>query len=320
MDMPRRRLGHSDLDVSILSLGSWLTFERLPRDSGLQVMRAAQQSGITFLDDARYNDPTGTAPLASGYSEVVFGELFRAAGWNRQSTIIANKLWFEFWPDEDAAAELDGSLTRLGFDYLDLEYCAVPPASLSIAEVVNQIGGQIRSGKLRAWGVLNWSAARIAEAHREAAAQNVPPPCAAQLPYSLARLEPVEAPDMMAACESAGVSVVASSTLASGLLSGKYGRPNASGRVADRLDDPRNRNALRVAHKLEAVAARLGQPAAAVAIAYALANPLVASVLFGATSAQQVQENCQALGARAALTRPVLDQLRSALAEADPTG
>src|SRR5689334_6652592 len=108
-DMPRRRLGTTDIDVSVLSLGSWLTFERLPRETGLEIMRAAQECGISFLDDARHNDPTGTAPLASGYSEVVFDELFRTAGWSRERTVIGNKLWFEFWPEQDAMGEIDGS-------------------------------------------------------------------------------------------------------------------------------------------------------------------------------------------------------------------
>jgi aryl-alcohol dehydrogenase-like predicted oxidoreductase len=311
MEMSHRPLGSSELRVSSLSLGSWLTFEQLPRETGLDIMHAARAVGITFLDDARYNDATGSAPLATGYSEVVFGELFRAAGWERTRTVVANKLWFEFWPDQDAMGEIDGSLRRLGLDYLDLEYCAPPTESLSIAETVSQVGGLIRSGKLRAWGVLNWSAAQIAEGHREALAQNVPPPCAAQLPYSLARREPVETTDMTATCQSAAVSVVASSTLASGVLSGKYGGPSPVGRVGDQLEHPRYQGALQVAGRLGAVAARLGQPPAAVAIAYALANPLVASVLFGATSSEQVRQNSRSLAALDQLSPAVLSELRA---------
>ncbi len=311
MNMPRKRLAHSDLEVSVLSLGSWLTFERLPRETGLTIMRAAQQAGITFLDDARYNDASGTAPLATGYSEVVFGELFRAAGWDRAQTTIANKLWFEFWPEQDAAGELEGSLQRLGFDYLDLEYCAPLPPTVTIAEAVRQVGGLIRSGKLRAWGVLNWSAEQIAEADREARAQGVPPAVAAQLPYSLARREPVETPEMIAACEASSVSIVASSTLASGVLSGKYGGPQHSGRVADQLDNPRYQNALLAARRLNTVAAGLGEPAAAVALAYALTNPLVASVLFGATSPEQVRQNCLAVDVQERLGASVLEELRA---------
>ena len=70
LSIEHRPLGQSELRVSALSLGSWLTFERLPRETGLAIMRTAREHGITFLDDARYNDPTGTAPMPTGYSEV----------------------------------------------------------------------------------------------------------------------------------------------------------------------------------------------------------------------------------------------------------
>ncbi len=74
MALPARPLGRPGLSVSVLSLGSWRTYERIPRSDGLAVMSTARDSGITFLDDARYNDETGTAPIPTGYSEIVFGE------------------------------------------------------------------------------------------------------------------------------------------------------------------------------------------------------------------------------------------------------
>ena len=111
--MEHRPLGASGIDVSALSLGSWRTFERIPRETGVAAMVAAREAGIDFLDDARYDDETGDAPLRTGYSEVVFGELFRAAGWNRSDVVIANKLWWEFWPGQTAAEELDGSTQPL---------------------------------------------------------------------------------------------------------------------------------------------------------------------------------------------------------------
>jgi len=120
MEMSARSLGSSDLVVTRLALGSWRTYERLSAEAGLAVMLAARDCGITFLDDARYDDETGTAPIPTGYSEVIFGELFRRAGWRRDETVIANKLWWEFWPEQSAADELDGSLARLRMDHVDL--------------------------------------------------------------------------------------------------------------------------------------------------------------------------------------------------------
>src|ERR1700685_3779386 len=95
-----RPLGTLGIEVSALSLGSWRTFERLPADTGVAIMRAAREEGINFFDDARYDDETGTAPIPTGYSEVVFGELFRASGWPRAEAVVANKLWWEFWAGE----------------------------------------------------------------------------------------------------------------------------------------------------------------------------------------------------------------------------
>jgi aryl-alcohol dehydrogenase-like predicted oxidoreductase len=261
----RTRLGASELEVSVLGLGSWQTFEKIGREQGLAVMRAAREHGIDFLDDARYHD-------AEGRSEVIFGELFRAAGWNRDEVVVANKLWWEFWPDQDAAAELDGSLRRMGLHHVDLIYAERPPDTLPLDVLVEQVSGLIAAGKARAWGVLNWPADRIAEAERIAD----PPPCAAQLPYSLVRREWVENPEM----DRTRVSVVASAVLAGGALTGKYPGP---GRLADRQTDPDVARAIQAA------------PGAAEAIRFALAHPRVASALVGATTPEQVAENVRAV-------------------------
>src|SRR5262245_46643712 len=136
--MEFRQLGHSGLAVSTLSLGSWLTYEFIDEHDALAVLGSGIAAGINFLDDARYNDRTGTAPLKSGYSEVVFGRLLRKGGWNRADLIIANKLWHEFYPQQSPAEELDSSLSRLQMDYLDLVYCETPPDSLPLIELVRQ--------------------------------------------------------------------------------------------------------------------------------------------------------------------------------------
>src|SRR5262252_6276201 len=182
-----RRLGYSELEVSALSLGSWRTYERLDERTGVAILRAAREEGITFFDDARYNDETGQAPIPTGFSEVVFGRLFRGAGLRRDEVVVANKLWWEFWPEQSAAEELDGSLVRMGFDHVDLIYANPPPDDLAVADMVAAVGGLLDSGKARAWAVVNWQAGPLAEAVAGAAALGVPPPCAAQLPYSLVR-------------------------------------------------------------------------------------------------------------------------------------
>ena len=249
--LEHRPLGTSGIEVSALALGSWRTYERMSRGDGLAVMRAAREAGIDFLDDARYDDETGEAPIPTGYSEVVFGELFRASGWEREEVVVSNKLWWEFWPEQSAAGEIDASLGRMGLDHLDLIYSEKRPEGLSVAEVVESATGLIAAGNARAWGVLNWPADEIAEAGHVALAEGVPAPCAAQLAYNLVWRSPVEDEAVVAALDSSGASVIASAVL-------------------------------------DTSPVRL-------AIAFALSNPHVAAVLFGASRPEQVVENVGAL-------------------------
>jgi aryl-alcohol dehydrogenase-like predicted oxidoreductase len=302
-----RSLGSSGLDVSVLSLGSWRTFERIPRDQGLAVMRAAREAGIDFLDDARYDDETGSAPLPTGYSEVVFGELFRAAGWRRDEVVVANKLWWEFWPDQSAAQELDASLGRMGLDHVDLIYATWLPDGLDAAQAVDSVAGLIASGKARAWGVCNWPRELLLEAVGVARSRGVPGPCAAQLPYNVLQRSWVEGAGESAALTESDVGVVASAVLAGGALTGRYADPDAGGRLAGRRDDASVADAIAAAGALRDVAARHGTTPAALAVAFALAGPGVASVLFGASSPGQVVENATAL----AVDPAAVDEVRA---------
>ena len=304
--MQKRPLGSSGLDVSRLSLGSWRTFERIPREDALEVMLAARELGFNFLDDARYDDETGTAPIPTGYSEVLFGELFRAAGWSREDTVVSNKLWWEFWPEQSGAAELDGSLTRMGFDYVDLIYANPPPDGLPVAEMVAAVAELVASGKARAWGIVNWEAGRFLEAARASHEQGVPAPCAAQLPYSLVSRDWVESDEMTAALRASGAGVVASFVMAGGVLTGKYD-VGQTGRAAADIDDPRFAAARERGRKLHALAADLGVSPAALAIAFALDNPAVATVLFGATSPAQIAENAGALEIEPVTVRRIVE-------------
>jgi aryl-alcohol dehydrogenase-like predicted oxidoreductase len=310
VDMPLSALGASDLVVSRLALGSWRTYERLSAEAGLAVMRAARDVGITFLDDARYDDETGTAPIPTGYSEVIFGELFRQAGWRRDETVIANKLWWEFWPDQSAADELDASLARMGMDHVDLIYANPAPEGLGLEELVESVTGLIAAGKTRAWGVVNWPADAIADVSAIAARLGVSQPCAAQLPYSLVQRAPVEDDHMVAALKGSRAAVVASFVLAGGVLTGKYHDNPATGRAAGTLDQPRVAAAAAAGARLRELAATLDTSPAALAVAFTLSNPMVASVLFGATSPEQVHQNAAALEIADALDDAQIARLR----------
>ena len=291
--LPHRPLGQSGLKVSLFALGSWRTFERIPREQGLAVMLAARESGITFLDDARYNDETGQAPIPTGYSEVVFGELFRAAGWVRDEVVVANKLWWEFWPQQDAAAELDASLARMGLDHIDLIYTMQPPEGLSIAGLVEQVAALVTGGRARAWGIGNWPAAELAIAVGAARDLGVPLPVAAQLPYSLVRPDWVQDPVMEAVLADADIGLVASYVLAGGTLTGKYLHGESGRAIAD--ETPAIVAGKQRAATLVELAGEWDLTPASLAFSFALGHPRLASVLFGATSPEQVHENVMSL-------------------------
>jgi aryl-alcohol dehydrogenase-like predicted oxidoreductase len=275
--MPVTALGRSDLRVSRLALGSWRTYERISRDQGVRVMRAAREAGINFLDDARYNDETGHAPLPTGYSEVVFGELFRASGWRRDEAVVSNKLWWEFWPDQSPAQELAGSLGRMGLDHIDLIYSEVPPDGVGLEDAVDMITGLIRAGAARAWGTLNWTPVQMERAWQIADREGVPGPVATQPPYSLVRREIVDDPAMR--------------------------------RVAAIIGQPQWAGAVAAGRDLAALARDIGVAPASLAMAFALLDPSVTTVLFGATRPEQVRANLGALALAERLTPGERDRL-----------
>jgi aryl-alcohol dehydrogenase-like predicted oxidoreductase len=308
--LPHRPLGSSGLEVSALALGSWRTYERISREAGVALLHEARALGIDFLEVARYNDETGKAPIPTGYSQVIFGEVFRVSGWPRDEVTIATKLWWEFWP-QTAREELDASLQRTGLERFDFVYSDPPPEALPMEGVVTAVAELVSSGTVRAWGIVNWPAERVAEAGRIAIALGVAPPCAAQLPYSLVSRPWVEAPEMTEALRICGASVIASYVLAGGILSGKYAESGATGRMTGELDSPRSQPAVAVVERLRALAADLDTTPAALAVAFALANPDVASVLFGATRPEQIRENARAAELAATLTESQLGELRA---------
>jgi len=272
-------------------------------------MRAAREAGINFLDDARYNDETGHAPLPTGYSEVVFGELFRAAGWRRDEVVVSNKLWWEFWPDQSPAQELAGSLGRMGLNHVDLIYSGALPDGVGVDDAVGMITGLIRAGAARAWGTFFWSPGQMERAWQIADREGVPGPVATQPPYSLVRREVVDDPAMRRLAADRGVAIVASYTLAGGILTGKYDEDPGAGRAAGMIDQPQWASAVAAGRELAVLARDIGADPASLAMAFALLDPSVATVLFGATRPEQVDANLGALALAERLTADERDRL-----------
>jgi aryl-alcohol dehydrogenase-like predicted oxidoreductase len=179
-----------------------------------------------------------------------------------------------------------------------------------MTDVVAPVAELVTSGTVRAWGIVNWPAERIAEAGRVADALGVPAPCAAQLPYSLISRDWVEGPEMTEALLACEANVVASYVLAGGILSGKYAG-GGGGRMAAEVGDARWERAVRAARELEALAGEVGTTPAVLAMAFALLSSDVATILFGATSPEQVRENVAAAEVAASLTESQLERLRA---------
>ena len=136
--------------------------------------------------------------MPTGWSEVVFGELFRAAGWERDAVTVCNKLWWEHWPEENAIAELDGSLGRMGFDHVDLIYAIAAPTSPPVEVVVEQVAGLIDSGRAAGVGHGMWSGRRLDAALDVCDATGAPYPIAAQMACSLADHRQSADPEVLA--------------------------------------------------------------------------------------------------------------------------
>lgn len=312
--MEYRTLGHSGLSVSALSLGSWNTFEYMPEPEALRVMTAAVAAGINFLDDARYDDTSGKAPLKTGYSEVVFGNLLRAGGFKRDDLVIANRLWFEFFPAESLEAEVDGSLSRIGIDCFDLVFCYTLPDSLRPGDLVAQLAELVATGKIRHWGPANWPVELLTECCDIALGTGAPLPTAAMVPYSLLNRTYVENDGMQAICREQRIALVASFALQGGLLTGKYNGPQNPAtmrRDAAAIDALRADGTLDKTARFVALAQEAGHSPTQLALAYCLKHPLVASVLFGATSVAQLNENLGALQAVSAFDDDLMARLET---------
>ncbi len=198
----------------------------------------------------------------------------------------------------------------MGFDRLRLLYASTLPDGLPVETAVEQIAEVLATGRVDAWGVVNWTASALAAAGHEAELLDMPQPCAVQLPYSLARVDWVEDPAMQEALEATGASLIPSAVLAGGALSGKYAE-GGSGRLSDELADPRREHALALGAALREPATRMGVEPATLAIAFALHHPRTASVLIGATRPEQIDAALAAVALADRLTEDDLRALRS---------
>ncbi|MBT9455693.1 MAG: aldo/keto reductase [Burkholderiaceae bacterium] len=317
--MQYRRLGRSGLQVSELSLGSWVTYHnQVDTKSATEMLAAAFDAGVNFFDNAEV--------YAKGQSEVVMGEAFKALKWPRLNYIVSTKF---FWGlDRDGHATnrrdtlnrkylmqaIDGSLQRMQLDFIDLIYCHRPDPHTPIEETVRAMSDIISQGKALYWGTSEWSAADIRAAWEIAERHHLHKPVMEQPQYHLFHRTRVEQ-EYARLYDEIGLGLTTWSPLASGLLTGKYikGVPEGSrgamesmSFLRDGLTDPAKNAAVA---QLAEIAAELGGNVAQLAIAWLNKNPRVSTVILGASKLSQLQDNLGALELTPKLTPEVLARI-----------
>ncbi len=298
--MNYRRLGHSGLRVSEIGLGSWLTLGSSVDAGGTRALvQRAFELGINLFDTADvYSDGACEEALGKALRELPRGEL-----------VIATKAYFPTGPGANQrglsrkhlVASVEASLRRLGCDHIDLHQCHRFDPETPLEETVATYADLVRAGKLRYWGVSLWTPRQILRAAWTARRLRAPRPVSNQPEYSLLQRDPERR--LLRASRWLGVSQLAWSPLAQGVLTGKYAQAAApaGSRGADAARSPFMARYLgeslraRVA-QLEPLARERGLTTAQLALAWCLREPNVASLLVGATRVPQLEENAAASG------------------------
>ena len=296
--MRYRRLGASGLKVSELSFGSWVTYgNQLGTDRARECMAAAYDAGVNFFDNAEV--------YAKGQSETIMGEVLRQMKWRRASYIVSTKF---YWGLHDGPNEkntlnrkylrqaLDGSLERLGLDYVDLVFCHRADAETPIEETVFAMHDMVASGKALYWGTSEWSAAEIVAAWQIAEKHHLHKPVMEQPQYNLLHRDRVEK-EYARLYKDIGLGTTTWSPLASGLLTGKYEHGIPPGTratlkgyewLAERLTDPAK---LATVARLGPIAADLGCTLGQMALAWCLKNPHVSTKFYWGLHEGPIEKN-----------------------------
>jgi voltage-dependent potassium channel beta subunit len=316
MEMEYRRLGGTGLKVSVLSFGSWVTFgPQLAGNLAEDCLAAAYDAGVNFFDNAE--------AYAGGESETIMGEAIKSLGWARHSYVISTKLFWGLHSNPNMRNTLnrkylmqaiDGSLERLGLDFVDLVYCHRSDAETPVEETVWAMSDMITSGK-----ALYWSAESIREAWDIAERHHLHKPVVEQPQYNLLWRDRVEQ-EYAPLYDSIGLGLTTWSPLSSGLLTGKYldGVPEGSRAtlpgyewLRNLLTDPERNQ--KVAG-LQEIAGKLDCTLAQMALAWCVKNPHVSTVITGASRVEQVQENLAALEVVPRLTDDVMERISAVIA------
>jgi L-glyceraldehyde 3-phosphate reductase len=300
--MTYRRTGRSGLDLPAISLGLWHNFgDDVPFERQRAILRRAFDLGITHFDLANnYGPPYGSAETNIGRH---LREDFRPY---RDELVLSTKAGYDMWPGpygqgggsrKYLLSSLDQSLARMGLEYVDIFYSHRPDPTTPLEETMRALDTAVRSGRALYAGISSYSAADTARA-ADILADLGTPLLIHQPSYSMLNRW-IESDGLLHTLEEKGAGCIAFSPLAQGMLTDRYldGIPEGSRASQDKslATELLSEEALANVRALDAIAQDRGQSLAQMALAWALRDPRMTTVLIGASSVAQLEQNVGAL-------------------------
>jgi len=318
--MEYRKLGTSGLKVSALSFGSWVTFgKQVDVDLAAEEMKVALDHGVNFFDNAEAYE--------GGESEIVMGKAIKKLGLARKDYVVSTKIfWGGSGPNDRGLSRkhivegVRAALNRLQLEYVDLVYCHRPDRETPIEETVRAMSHVVDRGWALYWGTSEWNAEELRQAYEIAYRLGLTPPTMEQPEYNMFHRRRVEI-EYGPLYRDYGLGTTIWSPLASGVLTGKYGKGINEGRLTlpgyewlkERYETADGKWRIDTVEKLRPIADKLGATLAQLALAWTLKNPNVSTVITGASKSAQVAENMKALDLYAQLDDEILDAIDTIL-------
>jgi voltage-dependent potassium channel beta subunit len=317
--MEYRKVGKWGLRISELSLGSWLTFgKQLDIDGAKNIVREAFKNGINFFDCAE--------AYANGMAESMLGQVLKE--FRREDYVVSTKIfWAGKGPNDSGLSRkhlLEGiwnSLKRMQHDYVDLVYCHRPDPETPIEETVLAMDYIIRNGLALYWGTSEWSAEQITSAYKACKDLNCVPPVVEQPQYNMLERNKVEN-EFLPLYENYGIGLTTFSPLASGLLTGKYNDGIPKGSRFDVFPELKNhfeksglfdKKIIGKVKKIGEIANELGVKQTQLAIAWALKNRNVSSVILGVSKLEQLEDNLKSIQVKEKINDKIMNKISNIL-------
>jgi len=319
--MEYRYLGKSGLRVSALSYGAWITFnDQFAEDTAYDCMVAAYDEGVNFFDNAE--------AYSAGEAELMMGKVIKKAGWKRSDLVVSTKIFWGGKGINDRGLSrkhiiegTDAALKRLQMEYVDLIFCHRPDFYTPVEETVRAMNHVINQGQAFYWGTSEWSATQIMEAYQIARREHLIPPLMEQPEYNMFKRDKLEK-EYLPLFEKIGLGTTIWSPLKSGILTGKYnnGIPDGSRLslegyewLKEALFSEEGKKNLEKVRDLTKIADELGISMTALALAWAVKNPNVSTVITGASKPEQVKENMKVIDNVTLLTDDVMEKIEEIL-------